>query len=78
MHNFHCHGLKRYFKKYNFKVLDSVVDSMAACHAAGRGSLPGPGVLLGVETWFSTLDIVYLCLSDETQKAVGPLKISHQ
>ena len=30
------------------------------CHAAGRGSIPGPGALLGVKTWLSTLEIVYL------------------
>ena len=28
--------------------------------------------LLGVKTWLSTLEIVNLCLSDETVKAVGP------
>ena len=28
--------------------------------------------LLGVKTWLSTLEIVNLCLSDETLKAVGP------
>ena len=49
-----------------------VVVSTAACHAAGRGSLPGPGTLLGVKTWLSALEIVYLCLSEETVKAVGP------
>ena len=40
----------------------SVVASMSACHAAGRGSLPGPGALLGVKTWLYTLEIVYLCV----------------
>ena len=35
----------------------SVVVSMSACHAAGRGSIPGPGALLGVKTWLSTLEI---------------------
>ena len=52
----------------------SVVVSTSACHAACRGSLPGPGALLGVKTWLSTLirDCVSLCLSDETLKAVGP------
>ena len=29
--------------------LGSVVVSMSACHAAGRGSLPGPGALLHVK-----------------------------
>ena len=28
--------------------------------------------LFGVKTWLSTLEIVNLCLSDETEKAVGP------
>ena len=28
--------------------------------------------MLGVKTWLSTLEIVNLCLSDETLKAVGP------
>ena len=33
----------------------------------------GSGTLLGVKTWLSTsLEIVYLCLSEETLKAVGP------
>ena len=31
--------------------------STSACHAAGRGSLPGPGTLLGVKTWLSTFEI---------------------
>ena len=48
------------------------VVSTSACHAGGPGSRPGPGTLLGVKTWLSTLEIVYLCLSDETLKAVGP------
>ena len=51
----------------------SAVVSTSACHAGGPGSRPGPGTLLGVKTWLSTLEIVYLlCLSDETLKAVGP------
>ena len=33
----------------------SAVVSMSACHAGGRGSLPGPGTLLGVKTWLSAL-----------------------
>ena len=41
----------------------SVVVITSACHAAGRGLLPG--LSLGVKTWLSTLEIVYLCLSDE-------------
>ena len=45
--------------------------STSACHAADRGSLPEPGALVGVKTWLSTLQIVYLCLSEETLKAVG-------
>ena len=40
----------------------SAVVSMSACHAGGRASLPGPGTLLGVKTWLSTLEIVYLCV----------------
>ena len=28
--------------------------------------------IIGVKTWLSTLEIVNLCLSDETLKAVGP------
>ena len=35
-----------------------VVISTSACHAADRGSLPGPGTLLGVKTWLSTVEIV--------------------
>ena len=51
----------------------SIVVSTFSCHAAGRGSLPGPDALLGVKTWLSTIrDRVSLCLSDETLKAVGP------
>ena len=34
----------------------------AACHAGGRGSIPGPGTLVGVKTWHSTLELVYLCV----------------
>ena len=46
------------------------------CTRLSRGQ-PGfdPGSsreLLGVKTWLSTLEIVNLCLSDETVKAVGP------
>ena len=40
----------------------SVVVSMSACHAGNRGSLPGAGTLLGVKTWLSTVEIVYLCV----------------
>ena len=38
----------------------SAVVSTSACHAGGRGSLLGPGTLLDVKTWLSTLEIVYL------------------
>ena len=53
--------------KYNHCMLvrerrGSAVVSRSACHAGGRGSLPGPGTLLGVNTWLSTLEIVYLCV----------------
>ena len=57
---------------YDQERCGSVVVSTSACHAGGRGSLPGPGTLLGVKTWLSTFEIVYLCLSEETLKAVGP------
>ena len=40
----------------------SAVVSTSACHAGGRGSLLGPGTLLDVKTWLSTLEIVYLCV----------------
>ena len=40
----------------------SAVVSTSACHPGGRGSLPGPGTLLDVKTWLSTLEIVYLCV----------------
>ena len=36
--------------------------STSACHAGSRDSIPGPGALLGVKTWLSTLEIVYLCV----------------
>ncbi len=41
-----------------------VVVSTSACHAAGRGSILGTRhvSLLGVKTWLSTLEIVYLCV----------------
>ena len=38
------------------------VVSTSACHAGGPGSRPGPGTSLGVKTWLSTLEIVYLCV----------------
>ena len=41
----------------------SAVVSTSACHAGGRGSLPGSGTLLGVKTWLSTLEIQWLCIS---------------
>ena len=53
----------------------SVVVSMSAWHAAGRGSIPARtrNVIFGVKTWLSTLETVYLCVfSEETLKAVGP------
>ena len=54
----------------------SVVVSTSAWHAAGRwfDSRTRHVSLLGVKTWLSTLQIVYLelCLSEETLKAVGP------
>ena len=40
----------------------SAVVSTSACHAGGPGSRPGPGTLLGVKTWLSTLEVVYLCV----------------
>ena len=42
--------------------LGSVLVCTSSCHAASRGSIPGPGALLGVKTWLSTLKIVYLCV----------------
>ena len=56
---------------------DSLVVSAPAYHAAGRGSIPAQTrhiiIILGVKAWLSTLETVYLCLSEETLKAVGPL-----
>ena len=40
----------------------SVVVSTSAYHTADRGSIPGPRALLGVKTWLSTIEIVYLCV----------------
>ena len=56
----------------------SAVVSTSACHAGSPGSLLGPGTLLRIKTWLSTLEIVYLsrCLSDETLKAVGPFYLA--
>ena len=34
----------------------------SAYHTADHGSIPGPRALLGVKTWLSTLEIVYLCV----------------
>ena len=51
----------------------SVVVSTSACHEADRGSLPGPGALLGVKTCLYIRDCVCLCLSDERLKAVVPI-----
>ena len=44
------------------------------CTPAARVCFPGAArIIIGVKTWLSTLEIVnLLCLSDETQKAVGP------
>ena len=50
----------------------SVVVSTSAWHAAGQGfdSRTRHVTLLGVKTWLSTLEIVYLCVfSEETLKA---------
>ena len=42
-----------------------------------RGSLPEPGTLLGVKTWLSTLEIVYLCVFRRRHiKAVGLFLVS--
>ena len=49
-----------YFTTTVYERCRSVVVSTSACHAAGRGSIPGPGALLGVKTWLSILEIVYL------------------
>ena len=40
----------------------NAVVSTSACHAGSRGTLLRPGTLLGVKTWLSTLEIVYLCV----------------
>ena len=40
----------------------SVVVSTSTCHAADRGSIPGPVALLVVKIWLSTLYIVYFCV----------------
>ena len=39
---------------------DSVVVSTSAWHAIIWGSILGPGALLGVKTWLSTLETVYI------------------
>ena len=62
-----CFKKKYYihFTKVAFSTTErrgSVVVSTSACHAGGRGSIPGPGALLGLKTWLSTLQIVYLCV----------------
>ena len=48
-----------------------VVVSTSACHAAGRGSIPAPGVLLVTSKNLALYirDCVSLCLSDETLKS---------
>ena len=56
---------------------DSVVVSTSACHAAGRGSIPGPGALLDVNTWLCFRDCAVLCLSDATLKTVGPFYLMY-
>ena len=47
---------------------------MSAWHATGRGSIPArtKHVLLCVNTFLSTLETVYLCLSEEMLKPFGP------
>ena len=52
----------------------SVVVNTPAWHAGDLGLIPGPAdYILGVKTWLSTLQIVYLCVSRMRQlKAVGP------
>ena len=59
--------------KYD-KRCGSVVVSTSAWHAGGWGSLPGPGTLLGVKklALVNITDCESLCLSEETQKAIGP------
>ena len=52
----------------------SVVVSTSPCHAAGQGSIPGPGMrYYSVKNLALYIrDCVYLCLLDDTLKAVGP------
>ena len=41
----------------------SVVVSTPGWHTVDLGSIPGPACyILGVKTWLSTLEIVYLCV----------------
>ena len=49
-----------------------VVVSTSACHAAGRGSIRPPSIIIRCKNLALYIrDCVYLCLSDETLKAVG-------
>ena len=59
--------------------MGSVMVSIVACHAAGRGF--GSASIPGMETWhvircknlaLNIRDCVSLCLPEETLKAVGP------
>ena len=48
--------ITNYYVAVALCITGSVVVSMSACRAAGRGSIPGPGALLGVKIWLSTLE----------------------
>ena len=56
------HCVQLWSRAYPMEGRGSAVVSTSACHAGGPGSRPGPGTLLGVKTWLSTLEIVYLCV----------------
>ena len=58
----------------NITLRGSLMVSTTACHAGGRKFAPQTGnmTLLGVKNWLSTLETKFLCLSEETLKAVGP------
>ena len=52
----------------------SLMVSTTTCHPGGRrfALRTRRMTLLGVKTWLSTLETVYLRLSDDTLKTVGP------
>ena len=52
----------------------SIVVIPSACHAADRGSIPGPGKFHYLVKYLALniRDCLSLCLSEETLKAAGP------